>query len=72
GGIEAERALNYGFTGPNLRATGIDYDIRTLTPYSGYQDFDFQFLSVLQAMYRQIFGTECRNLGKRQYHYPGR
>lgn len=41
GGIEAERALNYGFTGPNLRATGIDYDIRTAHPYSGYQDFDF-------------------------------
>jgi len=41
GGIAAERALNYGFTGPNLRATGIDYDIRTAHPYSGYQDFDF-------------------------------
>ncbi len=41
GGIEAERALNYGFTGPNLRATGIDYDIRTAHPYSSYQDFDF-------------------------------
>jgi NADH-quinone oxidoreductase subunit D len=41
GGIEASRALNYGFTGPNLRATGIDYDIRTAHPYSSYEDFDF-------------------------------
>lgn len=41
GGIDAERALNYGFTGPNLRATGIDYDIRTAHPYSSYEDFDF-------------------------------
>lgn len=41
GGIAAERALNYGFTGPNLRATGIDYDIRTAHPYSSYEDFDF-------------------------------
>ena len=41
GGIEASRALNYGFTGPNLRATGIDYDIRTAHPYSSYDDFDF-------------------------------
>ncbi|MBK7763967.1 MAG: NADH-quinone oxidoreductase subunit D [Bacteroidetes bacterium] len=41
GGIGAERALNYGFTGPNLRATGIDYDIRTAHPYSSYEDFDF-------------------------------
>lgn len=41
GGISAERAMNYGFTGPNLRAAGIDYDVRIATPYSSYQDFDF-------------------------------
>ena len=42
GGISAERALNYGFTGPNLRATGVDYDVRVQQPYSSYQDFDFK------------------------------
>lgn len=42
GAISAERALNYGFTGPNLRACGVDYDVRVLNPYSSYQDFDFQ------------------------------
>jgi NADH-quinone oxidoreductase subunit D len=41
GAISAERALNYGFTGPNLRAAGVDYDVRVHTPYSSYQDFDF-------------------------------
>lgn len=41
GGISAERALSYGFTGPNLRAAGVDYDVRIHTPYSSYQDFDF-------------------------------
>jgi NADH-quinone oxidoreductase subunit D len=41
GAISAERALNYGFTGPNLRATGVDYDVRVHNPYSSYQDFDF-------------------------------
>jgi NADH-quinone oxidoreductase subunit D len=41
GGISAERALNYGFTGPNLRAAGVDYDVRVATPYSSYEDFDF-------------------------------
>ena len=34
GPISAERALNYGFTGPNLRAAGVDYDVRVHTPYS--------------------------------------
>jgi NADH-quinone oxidoreductase subunit D len=41
GGINAERALQYSFTGPNLRATGIDYDVRVMNPYSSYEDFDF-------------------------------
>jgi NADH-quinone oxidoreductase subunit D len=42
GPISAERALNYGFTGPNLRAAGVDYDVRVAFPYSGYEDFDFK------------------------------
>ena len=42
GGISAERALNYGFTGPNLRATGVDYDVRVTAPYSSYEDFEFE------------------------------
>lgn len=42
GGISAERALNFGFTGPNLRAAGVDYDVRVHTPYSSYEDFDFE------------------------------
>src|SRR5271170_5508357 len=41
GPISAERALNYGFTGPNLRAAGVDYDVRIHTPYSSYEDFEF-------------------------------
>lgn len=41
GGISAERALNYSFTGVNLRATGVDYDVRVALPYSSYEDFDF-------------------------------
>lgn len=41
GPISAERALEYGFTGPNLRATGVDYDVRIAHPYSSYEDFDF-------------------------------
>jgi NADH-quinone oxidoreductase subunit D len=41
GQISAERALNYGFTGPNLRAAGVDYDVRVHSPYSSYEDMDF-------------------------------
>ncbi len=42
GPISAQRALNYGFTGPNLRAAGVDYDVRVHSPYSSYEDFQFE------------------------------
>lgn len=41
GPISAERALAYGFTGANLRAAGVDYDVRVAAPYSSYEDFEF-------------------------------
>src|ERR1051325_1415887 len=41
GPITGEKALSYGFTGPNLRAAGVDYDVRAMNPYSSYEDFDF-------------------------------
>jgi len=41
GAFPADRALGYGFTGPNLRACGVDYDVRVMNPYSSYEEFDF-------------------------------
>jgi NADH-quinone oxidoreductase subunit D len=41
GPISREMAMDYGFTGPNLRAAGIDYDVRVMNPYSSYEDFQF-------------------------------
>lgn len=41
GAVSKEMAMSYGFTGPNLRAAGIDYDIRVMEPYSSYEDFEF-------------------------------
>lgn len=41
GVIDREHAVDYGLTGPCLRASGIQYDIRKQHPYSYYEDFDF-------------------------------
>ena len=42
GAISAEDAINYGFTGPNLRAAGVPYDVRKDRPYYDYETYDFE------------------------------
>ena len=41
GVISKEDAISYGLTGPNLRGTGVDFDLRRDNPYSGYENYDF-------------------------------
>ncbi len=41
GVISREDALGYGLTGPNLRASGVELDLRKDAPYSGYERYEF-------------------------------
>ena len=41
GAISTEDAINYGFTGPCLRACGVPFDVRKASPYLGYETYDF-------------------------------
>jgi len=41
GAIDTETALSYGYTGPNLRATGYNYDVRKAYPYLMYDQVKF-------------------------------
>jgi NADH-quinone oxidoreductase subunit D len=41
GVLSKEQVVDYGLTGPSLRASGIPLDFRKMQPYSGYQDYDF-------------------------------
>jgi NADH-quinone oxidoreductase subunit D len=41
GVISGADAVNYGLTGPNLRASGVSYDVRRDRPYYDYETYDF-------------------------------
>jgi NADH-quinone oxidoreductase subunit D len=42
GTVSAEQALNFGMTGPPLRASGVNWDLRKARPYCGYEQYDFE------------------------------
>ncbi len=47
GYLSKETALSYGVTGPALRASGVNWDLRKSRPYIGYEQYDFE-VPVLQ------------------------
>lgn len=49
GVVPKEMALDYGLSGPMLRGSGVQYDLRRAEPYGGYEEFDFEI----------PFGTNC-------------
>lgn len=41
GVISKEDAIDFGFTGPNIRACGVEFDLRRAQPYLNYEEMDF-------------------------------
>ena len=41
GVIDGPTALSWGLTGPSLRGSGVNFDVRKSMPYSGYEQYDF-------------------------------
>ncbi len=45
GVIPAEKAIEYGLSGPNLRASGVPFDLRRMEPHLPYEELDFEVIS---------------------------
>ena len=43
--VSRDVAINFGFTGPMLRACGVPYDVRKARPYSGYEKYQFDIVT---------------------------
>ncbi len=39
--VSAAEAVNWALSGPNLRGSGVDHDVRKSDPYSGYENYEF-------------------------------
>jgi NADH-quinone oxidoreductase subunit C/D len=49
GAFTVDEAIEWGVTGPNLRACGFDWDFRKRQPYCGYEQFDFEIPTALNG-----------------------
>lgn len=69
GKISQEQALSIGLTGPNLRASGVLYDVRKAEPYLSYSHYDFSFEETLneQGVDFSIQGDSFRRFLLRMY-----
>lgn len=45
GYISAEDAIDWGLSGPSLRGSGVELDIRRMNPYTGYEHYDFEIVT---------------------------
>ena len=67
GVLAKDTALSYGVTGPKLRASGVNWDLRKARPYTGYEQYDFDVPTLeagdTQARYA-VRITEMRELLK--------
>ncbi|MBZ0277789.1 MAG: NADH dehydrogenase (quinone) subunit D [Anaerolineae bacterium] len=66
GVVEPETALAWGMSGPSLRGSGVNWDIRKAQPYTGYETYDFE---VPLGEHGDVFDRYyCRILEMRESH----
>jgi NADH-quinone oxidoreductase subunit D len=64
GSITTDKALELGFTGPGLRATGLPFDLRKSNPYSGYEKYDFEVPVGIQGDTYDRYMVRLKEMGQ--------
>ncbi|KAL5644003.1 hypothetical protein ACJX0J_000983, partial [Zea mays] len=68
GFISGEEAVNWGLSGPMLRASGIQWDLRKIDPYESYNQFDWkESIKIIQQAVEKIPGGPYENLEARRF-----
>jgi NADH-quinone oxidoreductase subunit D len=69
GVVTPERALNLGFTGPMLRGSGVEWDLRKKQPYEVYDRLDFDIpVGDQRGFIRPLLGSHGRNAPVHPHH----
>jgi NADH-quinone oxidoreductase subunit D len=69
--ITRDQCIKYGLTGPNLRGSGIPYDIRKSEPYSAYPEFDFEIPIGDRATFSTAISCAWRRWSRAAHHRAG-
>ena len=69
GRLSREEAINMGLTGPILRGSGVDWDLRRDMPYSGYENCDLTYRSARTATATGATSSAWRRCAKARYHH---
>ena len=65
GVIPRERAIAYALSGPNLRASGVEHDLRRKHPYLDYDKYDFEVvIGTAGRLLRSLSGADRRDAAK--------
>ncbi len=72
GRLSREEVINMGLTGPMLRGSGVDWDLRRDMPYGGYENYDFVVpVSDERRLLRPLPGAHGRDAPEPAHHQTG-
>ena len=67
-----EQAIAYGLTGPNLRGSGVDHDLRKTHPYLGYEQYEFDVpIGSRRRLLRSLPRAHGGDAAERAHPAPG-